>query len=368
MTHFGIQAFTGIMCMREKKFLLYPLFLFLGLFLFDKLFLLDKVKDYIKSDFTYLYYEAKEDIYRELLNKYGKGKKGDKKLMVVLGSSRLLYFDARELEEYYPDWDIYNLSSAVTTPAYYYYYLEKLLDNGVKPEFILLEADPYQFNDNTPVFRKSNLTYSFDPIFILRHAFLFGKTYLSFYFGKFLFASGKNKPYIDTALSRLQEPEKMKLRIKIKDATREALLKDRGHALSPVASYVEKDFAVLKATSDRTLSWIYSSYKPSDMQYTFYEKSLKLCKENQIPLVIVWPQTSIPMQELIRKAAFASEWEKRASAISKKYSYKIWDMDRDPDYYCNSFADGGHMAKDCYRKFIRYAMVKLYNIKKGKQE
>jgi hypothetical protein len=54
--------------------------------------------------------------------------------MVILGSSRLLYFDAEQLREYYPDWKIYNFSSAVTTPAYYAYNLEKIREADMSQE------------------------------------------------------------------------------------------------------------------------------------------------------------------------------------------------------------------------------------------
>ena len=56
--------------MKNKKFLLYPLVLFLILFAFDKIFLLDKVKSYVKSDFTYIYYETREALF-EIVEKYG---------------------------------------------------------------------------------------------------------------------------------------------------------------------------------------------------------------------------------------------------------------------------------------------------------
>jgi hypothetical protein len=98
--------------MKNKKFLFYPLILFFILFLFDKIFLLDRVRSYVKSDFTYIYYETREDLF-EMLKK----RKSDKKLLIILGSSRLLYFDSKDLEEFYPNWDIYNFSSAVTPAA-----------------------------------------------------------------------------------------------------------------------------------------------------------------------------------------------------------------------------------------------------------
>lgn len=352
--------------MKNKKFLLYPVFLFLFLFAFDKIFLIDKVRSYVKSDFTYIYYETREDLFESL-----KTRKSDKKLMIILGSSRLLYFDSKDLEQFYPNWDIYNFSSAVTTPAYYYYYLEKILDAGIKPDFVLLESDPNQFNSNTPVFKNSNLTYSFNLPFILRHANLFGKEYVSFYLGKFLFASSKNKPHLDTAYKRLTDP-RYEVIAKEGHKIKEMLLESKGHSKSLVENFVERDFGILQATSQRTIDWLFSSYKESEMQYSFYEKILSKLSENKIKTVIVWPQSSLPMQDLMRKSETVGKkvslWFTKVNSISGKYGYTVRDMDATEDYYCNTFVDGGHIAKDCYHPFMRYVMSEYFKIAKEERQ
>nr|HNI25023.1 DUF1574 family protein [Leptospiraceae bacterium] len=213
----------------KNKFLLYPVFLLLFLFLFDKIFLIEFFKPYIKPDITtHIYYETRNDLLK-ILGADDEVRTKKKKLMVILGSSRLLYFDAEQLREYYPDWKIYNFSSAVTTPAYYAYNLEKILEKGIVPDFILLETDPNQFNANSPVFKGSNLTYSFDLPFVLKNAGLFGKDYVSFYLGKFLFAVGKNKPHLDTAFKRASDPNFQTI-LAMQNATRDFLLKNLGHA------------------------------------------------------------------------------------------------------------------------------------------
>lgn len=338
----------------------YPIILLFSLFLIDKIFLLESVKKYIKPDFTHIYYETREEVFNSLIHDEEVLLK-KKQLLIILGSSRLLYFDAKELAEIYPNWKIYNLSSAVTTPAYYYYYVEKIRDAKLKPNLILLETDSNQFNANSPVFKNSNLTYSFSPSFVLRHWSLFGKENLSFYFGKYLFAIGKNKPYLDTAFKRLQDPNFQNIS-NMQDYTRNFLIQNHGNALSIVENYVEKDFASLQATSQRTLDWVFVNYDFSDMQFTFYEKVLETVRVENIPLVIVIPQVSIPMQELLSKKEFHAKWKERINFLSAKYNYVIHDMSNHPDYYCNAFVDGGHIAKDCYHSFMRFVMLRYYEI------
>lgn len=40
-------------------------------------------------------------------------------------------------------------------------------------------------------------------------------------------------------------------------------------------------------------------------------------------------------------------------------------MDDTDAYSCNTFVDGGHIAKDCYRPFIRFIMSEYYKQKNG---
>lgn len=345
--------------MKNNKFLYYPLIILAILFLADKIFLISIVKSYIKSDFTYIYYEAKEDLFHLLKERYPSFK-GKKKLMLILGSSRLLYFDAKDLTDFYPEWEIYNFSSAVTTPAYYTYYLEKILDAGIKPDFILLETDPNQFNANTPVFRDSNLTYSFDVPFMFKYISLFGKDYFSFYMGKTFFASSKNKPYLNLAYARMNDPN-MNSIFAMEKTIRQFLLDNKGNAISPVNDYVEKNAAVLEATSQRTIDWLFTKFKFSDMQYSFYEIILQRILHEQIPLMIVWPQNSPPMEEKMKNLKIVKDWEKRNQELTDKYGFAITDMSRIQEFYCNSFADGSHMSKSCYHPFMRYVMSEYYN-------
>ncbi len=342
--------------MKKNKFLLYPIFLFIAIFLFDKIFFLESVKSYLKSDFTYIYYETKKELLQILVKENASKKR---KLMIVLGSSRLLYFDAKDLADFYPDWDIYNFSSAVTTPAYYLYYLEKILDSGVRPDLVLLETDPNQFNESSKVFRGSNLTYSFDLPFVLKYATAFGKDNISFYLGKTLFGVSKNKPHLEVAVKRLSDPRFLAI-AEMGKTTRKFLLDNKGNALSPIENYVEKDFGVLEATSQRTIDWLFSGYRESEMQYYFFETILRRISNEKIPLLIVWPQSSLPMQKKLKNSTFVKTWEEKTGKLVGSYNFEILDMDNTAEYYCNSFADGGHISKDCYHPFMRFVMSKYY--------
>lgn len=346
--------------MKSKKFLFYPVILFVFLFLVDKIFLLDSVRLLIKSDFTYVYYETKQKLLKVFIEKYNSGEltKDNKKVMVILGSSRLLYFDNKELEQFYPSWEIYNFSSAVTTPAYYWFYLQQIIEAGIQPDLVVVETDPNQFNVNS-IFKESNLTYSFDLPFIFQYADLFGRDYFNYYIGKSLFAVKVNKPYLDAAFRNYNSPN-LPLVEAMKESIRTELIKNKGHASSPVEEFFEKDSSNLEATSQRTIDWLFSSYKPSEMQFSFFDILLSETKKREIPILIVWPQSSKSMQDRLKASSLPQEWLKQAETITSKYGYSILNMDDTDEYFCNSFADGGHIAKDCYRPFIRYIFLQYF--------
>ncbi|MCC6275151.1 MAG: DUF1574 family protein, partial [Leptospiraceae bacterium] len=141
---------------------------------------------------------------------------------------------------------------------------------------------------------------------------------------------------------------------------RKFLLDNKGNALSPIENYVEKDFGVLEATSQRTIDWLFSGYRESEMQYYFFETILRRISNEKIPLLIVWPQSSLPMQKKLKNSTFVKTWEEKTGKLVGSYNFEILDMDNTAEYYCNSFADGGHISKDCYHPFMRFVMSKYY--------
>ncbi|MCG6195158.1 DUF1574 domain-containing protein [Leptospira sp. FAT2] len=355
--------------MKSKSFLWYPILLFAAIFLFDKLFFLDKVRDYVKQEFTYIYYDVKKELLQEIVSKYGsegefsKSPEKKKKLMILMGSSRMLYFQNSDLQAFYPDWDIYNLSSAVTTPAYYLYFLEGLANGGVNPDLIVIESDPFQFNKNSTTFKKSNLANSFDPIFILKYAWTLGKENVNYYFANYLFGVSYNKPYIGNVIKRLKN-ENFEIGEMLKSMTIATLKTDKGNSISPAGAYVEKDFGKIQESARKTVGWIYPSYAPSEMQYSFYEKILNLLSERKWNAMFVKPGTSPPMEKVLNELNIPEPWFTIVKPMHEKAGIPLVDMSKDSFYSCNTYADSGHISLDCYRPFIRFILLHYYLDKK----
>jgi len=342
--------------MKRNTFLFYPIILFIGILLIDQIFRIPYIQLLTKLDLTPVNYTAKKDLLEKIIQNKEQLKK--KKLMVILGSSRLLYFDADDLSAFYPDWEIYNLSSAVTTPAYYDYNITKLLDAGIKPDLVLLETDPNQFNQNS-IFKISNLTFSFDLGYVLTNASLFGKEHVSFFLGRRMFAVGTYKPYLDQ-MWRNYTNSNLAGFISMRQTTYDHILSHNGHGLSPIDNYVEKDVNMLDMTSHRTLDWLFASYLPSEMQFAFYEKILTRLKEEKIKSIVVWPVSSPNFEALLSTHPALESWEKKVDEVSNELGSPVLKLKKDPNYTCNAFADGGHISKECYHSLMRAVQLEYF--------
>ncbi|GBF51831.1 hypothetical protein LPTSP4_33690 [Leptospira ryugenii] len=334
------------------------MYLLLFLFGIDSIFRIPYVQLLTKLDLTPINYKAKSDLLDQLIETQTSRGKGNKKLMIILGSSRLLYFDADDLRAFYPDWEIYNLSSAVTTPAYYDYNLYRLLEANIKPDLVLLETDPNQFNQNS-IFKISNLTFSFDLPYVLKNLDLFGKEHLSFFLGRRLFAIGTYKPYLDQ-IWRNSQNENLAGFLDMRDKTYQHLLSKNGHGLSPIDHYTEKDSNVLELTSHRTLDWLFSSYQPSKMQFGFFTQLMERLKEAKVRTIIIWPSSSRNFEMLMEKQRIVEEWEKNVDTIATEYGSPVLKLKQDPNYSCSAFADGGHIAKECYHSLMRAVLLEYF--------
>lgn len=287
------------------------------------------------------------------------------KTMMVLGSSRLLYFDYSRFDRNFPDWEMFNFSAPVTAPAYYLYILERALERGVRPDYLVLETDPFQFNAGSDAFRRSNLGFSFDFKFMLKYFARFKRGDISYFLARNLFAGYRYPPDPQNIRTRLRNPNHpMMLAVPALDAYQRAN-RGAGKNVIPRDSWFERDFSTLELSSKRTLGWLYGNYSLSDRQFYFFEEILKRAQAEGIPVTLVRPQVSRPMTRMLdalpEYAELIAEWDARAGALMTRYDTTYLDLSKSADYYCNSFVDGSHMAMDCYHPMLVLIMRQYQN-------
>lgn len=359
-------GFGGFKMKTSKWVLYYPLIVFLVFFAVEKVSMLDSVKRLTQRDPTFLYFEYKDELLDQLEQNYDEihgNPSDDRKILVILGSSRLLYFDYPSFAQTYPNWELYNFSAPVTTPAYYAFILERIYERGIKPDYILLEADPFQFNAGSDAFLRSNLGYSFDFRFILSHFFMFTGDEVSYFLARNLFASFKYPPDPTDIRNRWNNP--MNQRLMVFDMVDEFQRNNRGggRSLIPREDWYERDFARLAGTAHRTIRWLYGNYQISKHQFDFLSLSLSMLETHNTPAILVRPQVSRPMERVLKegeKTGPAMEkWEEMLkTTLERDFSgrFRYMDLGESERYYCNTFVDASHMSLDCYHPFMREVM------------
>jgi hypothetical protein len=357
-----------------KKFYLYiPVIVFTLLFAADKIMLLPQMQRLSQTDPTYLFYNYKSELLDQMEAAYKKNQEikagydaanhsgaAPKKFMVVLGSSRLLYFDYQTFKRSYPDWELFNFSAPVTAPAYYAFIMERILERGIIPDYVVLEADPFQYNESSDAFMKSNVGFSFDFRFVFSHFNDFTREESGYFIARNIFASYKYHPSIDHIMNRLKDPSDARLATFDMSDKHQRENRGCGRSLIPREDWYERDYARLAVTSQTTKRWLYGNYKLSGRQFRFFDETLGILSEKNIHTLIVRPQVSRPMERLLDedenlKTSFA-KWRNEINAMKDKYNYKYIDLSETESYSCNTFVDGSHMSLDCYTPFMTLLM------------
>jgi len=354
----------------SKRVFLFPVIVFLIYFSIDKACLLPAVKRLTQPDATYLYFDYKKELLDELERVHTANARPEnyvsglrKKTLIVLGSSRLLYFDTARFLRNYPDWELFNFSAPVTAPAYYAYILERIVDRGIIPDYIIVEADPLQYNDGADHFVRSNLAYSFDLRFILQHQDLLKNSEISYFIARLLFAGYKYPPDLNSAISRLRD-QKDRLLLALDELDRfQRANRGAARSIIPRENWYQRDFGALEVSSAQSIGWIYGNYRVSERQFKFLELILDLTRKNKIPILLLRPQVSRTMQSQLDESKKLgppiAAWEKMFQKVIEPYGFPYLDLRHDGDVSCNTFVDGAHMALDCY-KMLTVAMMREY--------
>lgn len=366
---------------KKHKYLYFPVILLLVYMGLDKIFTSETYKSLTMDDAPFIIFEYKEQLLDELEQVDRKRRVANQKFaasnpgprsgkvpghtLLMLGSSRLLYFDHQMFSRNYPDWELFNFSGPVTFPIYYLYILERALQRGVKPDLIVMETAPFQYSDGTDAFQRSNLAFSFDLPFVIDHFQLFTRDEVSYYLALRMFAGYHYPPSWNNLKMRWGNPDH-KFRIMF-DSLAKFQKANRGAAINliPRMNYFERDFATLDYQARvKTIRWLYKNYSISERQFDATTQILQLLREHKIPVVMVRPAVTSILRNTLEqnehlKVPLAT-WQSRVEQMRDDYK-TIWiDFDRRPDYKCNTFVDAAHMSTDCYDRMISIIMQEYW--------
>ncbi|MCS7205282.1 MAG: DUF1574 domain-containing protein [Leptospiraceae bacterium] len=342
--------------MKKHLVAYFPLGIVFLLFLLDKIFLIKEIQFLTQKDPTFLYYQYKEELIQKLSHSEPK-----KKNLVVMGSSRFMFFDYQEFKKNFPDWELYNFSVPVNSPAYYLYIVEKILDASSKIDFVVLETDPFQFNEYSPGFRRSNLPYTFDFSFVIRYFSLFERDEVSAFLGYNLFAGKRYPPDIYVLWQRLKNPQEpiYQFLYQVDRFQRE----NQGCGLPPILNkeWYMRDLAEMEISAYGNILWLYKNYSFSKRQWEFFQRTIELIEKNNITYLLVKPPVSPVMEEMLQQMEQTQKatqiWKEKMQTFLEKS--QLMDFSSNTRFFCNTFFDATHMSIECYH-FVLEEILKWY--------
>ncbi|MBW7857569.1 MAG: DUF1574 family protein, partial [Leptonema sp. (in: Bacteria)] len=300
----------------KHRILWTPLILFGFIFLVDKVFQIDYVKDR-----TLLFKKVEPDLYssrQDLLNiMIQNSKKSDKKIGVILGSSRSAEFDTLEIGRLLQNTDTYNFSVPMGGIAHAYYYATKILNSNIRPAFFMVEADRVNFGQPSLSFA---IDYGFDPSFVLKNTNLLNPDNLQnggfrpdeadTYFLKESFALYRYpvdfaniiqnyKPLPALPSDKTKKANHLEFRWANRKLQQISNQEHLGAIPNPLK--IEATDEQLQKDAELVKGRVFGDGSTSKTQLLFFKRLLDIAQKNEIPILFYKPVVSYQFQKIIQE-------------------------------------------------------------------
>lgn len=327
--------------MKSKPFLFYPVVLFFFIFFVDKIFLLPIFHDeFLQAGNSVFYFQRK--VLKDRLAKDPDLK--EKKLTLVFGDSRSYPFSELGIPEpLKKDWILYNFSSPQGIPMNSFVQLERILETGVTPDFIILSLSPEAFDDSkgfilSPFLRMGcdqnciNMVWDDIPLkekwyYVLDHVFAIR----SLEFNLSLFSS------------RLKQGN-----LKEYKASHNKEYQLINYTKGEYLMYGVQSNPIEKIKNDtlRIGSLYMSSYQLGKSQLPYVERFLKITKEKKIKTLVVWPKVFPEYYAYYEKFHIKEVWWNPLETMAKGYG--AYTLNWNVPGTCDLFNDASHQSAFCF--------------------
>lgn len=366
-----------------RTIVLIPLLFASILFAFDKVLLIRSVRDrtlhFQKSEPEF--YENRHTILEMMRDRYQK--KDGHGVAMVLGSSRSGSFSPIDIERHAPGAIAYNFSVPMGGMVHSYYWTERALQLGVRPAFLLLEADAATFSEGSLAFM---LQYDFDPVFVLRNTAAFAPATSAplrqgftldeadTWFLKYLFATYRYPVDLHSIRENYRKVPGgnglrfMDLRFHTRALMEKATIEFNGGIPNAVRdqaddAFLEKDAGFMEAR-------ILAGQSYSKTQYYFFQRLLDLAARESIPVIVHKPVLSDPFARALARQAPGFDDQIRSSvdataraSVSAGHSVSFFYVDPEAEgrMECRAFVDSMHLGGRCFAELTNriFAHIKL---------
>ncbi|PJZ66484.1 DUF1574 domain-containing protein [Leptospira wolffii] len=354
--------------MKKNLFLFIPLLILLFSIAADRILTLNAFEPYYSKSFSHLNFISKEDLYKDLRAELQKPSSERSKILVFFGNSRALLLPYSELRKKYPDWMLYNFSVPGGSPDYFLYWVERFVADGVRPDFVLLDQSLEIYNRTPLLALDEVIVYGVSVDFVLRHLSTYSREEISVFLSKRLFHTFRDRPKLWRVMERLKN-----------DSAEADMYRNGVHKvldmLEKEKGSTPRELTPLKQAEETIVTMSDSDFSSYLRPYTFYPdmlsvqtESVRLLQKANIPYATIWVRVARPYFELYKsRIVDTSEGPKTPYQVWKpiiddwnlKTGTELWNMNEDPEYNCDEFADPGHMSPNCFPAFGDYIFRKL---------
>ncbi len=364
----------------KQKYILYPILLCLVLFVLDKVFFLDVIVENTHSwkKIERSFYDYKENLYEVMLQ--NRKSYPDRKIGIILGSSRSGEFDSKGIEKLFPNTDTYNFAAPFGPTSFQYYWMERILSSNIPVSFFMVEIDPL-------LFTRSAITYSlngsYDFKFVLEHTDFYRSstsdpwktTSVGFsvdesetYFLKKLFALYKYPIDVGAIKANNEEIQigfipGLSTGITGKEHKREFLKKlivanrELLGAMPNEIKFANADF-FLEKDAENIYQTHMNPYRISITQIAFFKQILHLMEGKNIPVIFYYPVVAPALKTRLERNGVLSDFQAKTKDLIQEHNTKsntkffIVDPSNSNEWKCKDFVDALHLSGACFPNLL----------------
>lgn len=358
--------------MFSKHPLLIPFFLFLSAFLVDKLFLLNSFPLYYLTTASFINFQHKEKLTKELKNYLENTNTKRKKTLLILGNSRTMSFDNKYISKNYPEWILFNFSVPGGTQDYFLYSMEKFKKENIRPDAILFAVTPQGMNAKPSVMTDEVMVFGLPFNFVMNYFYYYSIDQLTNYLGKKLFVTYRFRPKLKIIGKRMDDMEMVKF-TSLLIYTNLTLEKERGSILNTHEFNSFPSEEVIQKNAESIWKDFFEPFVLDKKALFFLKRSIEIAKELNIPHIgILWPPVSPALKKLKEEKIVAIEntknyhkktvkevWGKEMLNIAQEYKIHWYDFNFTEPMKCNYFFDASHLSSYCLKEYTDKIFAKL---------
>lgn len=341
----------------KRIYIYYPVIFLIFVFCLDKIFTIEYFrKNFIQAGNT-VYYTQRKSLF-EKMNRDKDLK--ERSLALAFGDSRAYPYSVAGMDKkLQKDWILYNFSGPQAVPAYGFYWFEKILKQGIKPKLVFYVVSPEGFDDTKGMYYDPFLKYGADDEFILKYLDHISIEDRKKLFLDRLFAVRRINPDLKLFSKRLQEGKLSEYNPALNT---DYLVLNLNHGEQFAYTTFFNDPDRLEKDAVRIRNLYLSSFTLGQTQFYFVEQFLKLAKENDVKVYLIWPKVYETYRKRFYELEMEKTWWPKVKELSKQYGAIPVDLNTQTS--CDLFYDASHQSIMCFLESMKLMMDDYYGIKK----